>query len=150
MNRREFIDGLRRALAGKVEVELIEDTVKYYEDYIDTQMRMGKSEKEVLDLLGNPALIAKSIVSANRQDGNGKTYEQEIYEEEEQNRYSRSKFGDRGVRFIMKMPGWLVTLLVILVVLGILSLFFSMLSFLAPVLVPVLIVVMVIRLAGRK
>lgn len=150
MNRREFIEGLRRALAGKVEVELIDDTVRYYEDYFDTQIRMGKSEQEVLDALGNPALIAKSIVSANRQDDMVGERTKEIYEEEEHRRYSRSRFGDKGVQFIMKMPGWLVTLLVVILVLGLISLFFSVLSFLAPVFVPIFIVVFVIKMLGKK
>lgn len=150
MNRRDFIDGLRRALSGKVEVELIDDTVRYYEDYFDTQIRMGKSEQEVLEALGNPALIAKSIVSANRQDGTMGSGAKEIYEEEEHKSYSRSKFGDKGVQLIMKMPGWLVALLVGILIICLISLFFSVLSFLAPVLVPVLIVVMVIKMSGKK
>ena len=69
MLKQEFLDGLRRALAGKVDVEVIDETIRYYEDYIDMQIKKGESEASVMEQLGKPQLIAKSIVDANKQDG---------------------------------------------------------------------------------
>lgn len=150
MTRREFIEGLRRALSGKVDAGVIDESVRYYEDYIDIQIKQGMSEEEVLQSLGNPAFIAKSIVSAN---GSGQGYagaSDSVYEEGKSERYSRSKFGDKGVHFIMNMPGWLTALLAGVIILVIIGLIFSVLSFLAPVLVPLLIVSLVIRLYSRR
>lgn len=144
MERQEFTDGLRRALAGKVEAEIIEDTIRYYEDYIDMQIRMGKSREEVMESLGKPALIAKSIVVANQSGRDIYENADEIYEEEgaaggTAPRFSRSWLGEKGIRLIMQMPRWLVVLLSAVVVLLVLSVVVSVLSFLAPVLLLLLV-----------
>jgi len=44
MEKQEFLDKLRLALNGRVAPEVLTDTVNYYEDYINTQVRLGKSE----------------------------------------------------------------------------------------------------------
>lgn len=152
MTRNEFLDGLRRALAGKVDVEIIDETIRYYEDYIDIQIRSGKTEQEILEQLGKPQLLAKSIVNANRDSGergNGSAAE-EIYEGEEEPRYSRSRMGDKGVRMIMKMPGWMAAFLALLLLFLFLWFIVSVLSFLAPVLIPVAIVLVIIAISRRR
>ena len=149
MTRNEFLDGLRRALAGKVDLEQINETVRYYEDYIDIQIKSGKSEKEILENLGKPQLIAKSIINAKRNGQESGVDNQEICEEETQ-RYSRSKLGDKGVRFIMNMPGWLAAFLALLILFVFIWLCFSVLSFLAPILIPVAIILGIITFVARK
>lgn len=159
MGRQEFIDGLRRALAGRVEPEVIEDAVRYYEDYMDIQLRQGKSLDEVLQDLGRPALIAKSIVSANQSGRGDDTQAGSIYEEgvdfdEDSPRSSRSRLGERGVRLIMRMPGWLTILLAAVVLLLVLWVILSILSVLAPVilvlLIPFVLMLLIRRAQGRR
>ena len=65
MSKIEFLDQLRQSLNGRVVQRQVEDILKYYEDYIDSQMRSGKSEAEVMAPLGSPRLIARSIVDAS-------------------------------------------------------------------------------------
>jgi len=153
MSRHEFIDGLRRALAGKVEPEIIDENVRYYEDYIDTQIRGGLSEESVLETLGKPAFLAKSIVNAARSGrGNGDRAET-IYDENDNDnssRFSRSWLGDKGVRLIMNMPGWLAICLAALVLFAVIGLLFSILSALAPVLIPLLVILVVIHFVRRS
>ena len=152
MNRREFIDGLRRALAGKVESEVIDENVRYYEDYIDTQIRQGMSEEAVLKKLGKPTFLAKSIVSA-WQSGQGNADRSEtVYDEQEDGkniRFSRSRLGDKGVRLIMKMPGWLTVFLSALFLFAVIGFVLSLLSALAPVLIPLVLIFVVIHIANR-
>ena len=62
--KQEFIDGLRRALTGKISQSEVEEHIKYYEDYITAETRKNGSEKAVLDALGSPSLIAMSICAA--------------------------------------------------------------------------------------
>ena len=66
MNRNEFSNELRKALSGYFSPEEIQDTVEYYEDYIDRQMQKGKSEAEVLEAIGDPRLLAKSMIAAGK------------------------------------------------------------------------------------
>ncbi|MBR1691282.1 MAG: DUF1700 domain-containing protein [Lachnospiraceae bacterium] len=155
MGRDEFMTGLRRALAGKVEYEVIEETVRYYEDYLDTQIRQGKKEEEVLTGLGKPALIAKSIVSASRSGRRNADTPVTVYDEQEENdakhsRFSRSWLGDQGIRLIMNMPRWLTFLLAGIVLLLVIGFCLTVLSVLAPVLIPLVIVLFVLHLIRNR
>ena len=62
MNKYEFITNLQRHLTGKVSAEKLQELTAYYNDYIDAQIRKGRTEEEVLLELGDPRLLAKSIV----------------------------------------------------------------------------------------
>ena len=42
--------------------------IQYYQGYIDGEMRKGKTEEEILDELGDPMLIAKTILESPRED----------------------------------------------------------------------------------
>ena len=65
MNKEAFIDTLRRALYGKVSDYELTDHVSYYEDYIRQEMNRGRSEQEVLEELGDPRLIARTILETS-------------------------------------------------------------------------------------
>lgn len=69
MTKQEFLEGLRRALTGKISTADVDEHVKYYEDYITAQTRLGTSEEEVLQALGQPRLIAMSICAADKAKG---------------------------------------------------------------------------------
>ena len=64
MTKNEFVKQLRRSLSGKLDSAKISELAGYYEEYIEVLVRKGKEEEQVVDELGNPALIAKSILSA--------------------------------------------------------------------------------------
>jgi uncharacterized membrane protein len=68
MNSQEFLDKLRLALSGQIMANQVEENIAYYREYISAQIRMGQSEEVVLRNLGDPRLIAKSIISANMGD----------------------------------------------------------------------------------
>ena len=75
MNKIEFIDMLRRHLSEVSDPVFVNDTIDYYTDYIETGIRKGRSEEDVLAELGDPRLIAKSIVASKDiiPDGSGKS-----------------------------------------------------------------------------
>ena len=145
MLKEEFLDGLRRALSGNVEVEVINETIRYYEDYIDIQIKKGTSEATVMEQLGKPQLIAKSILdaNANRYQSEYSESANKIYEEGAE-RYSRSKMGHKGVQLIANMPQWLAIFLALFILFLFIGVIGSVLSFLAPVLIPVGIILAVI------
>lgn len=64
MTKQEFLEELKNALMGEVPAEVMMDSYRYYSTYIDDEVRKGRTEKEVLDELGKPSLIARSIVTA--------------------------------------------------------------------------------------
>lgn len=69
MTKRDFIIGLRRALSGKLDGRAVTEHASYYEEYIEVQVRKGKEEWQVTEELGDPALLAKSILNADRAGG---------------------------------------------------------------------------------
>lgn len=64
MTKKDFILQLRRSLSGKLGSAEISEIAAYYEEYIEIQVRKGQGEEQVMALLGEPALLAKSILNA--------------------------------------------------------------------------------------
>lgn len=60
MTKNEFLDGLRIALSGEIPNEDIESNIAFYDDYIKT--KSSNNESEVIEQLGDPRLIAKTII----------------------------------------------------------------------------------------
>ena len=147
------MNALQSSLTGRVNSSQIAENLSYYEDYIATQMRMGKSEKEVIAELGDPRLIAKSIIEASKHADAG-AGSRDDYRRDEENAYASGYNGYNCSAFERPqrsaMPVWLIVLLVILVVLLGISLIFSVFIFLAPILIPIALVCLVLRLAGRR
>ena len=65
MSKSEFLKVLKEALSMSLDKNSIDAQIKYYDDYISDEMKNGKTEKEVLDELGDPRLIAKTIMTVN-------------------------------------------------------------------------------------
>ena len=64
MNRTEFLDTLRSQLSGQMHEGKVAAHVRYYEDYIQSQVRSGRDEQQVLDELGDPRLIARTLLGS--------------------------------------------------------------------------------------
>ena len=65
MTQIEFVTELEQALRGNVEERIIQENVRYYNDYISEQRAAGKSEEEIFASLGSPRLIAKTIIDTS-------------------------------------------------------------------------------------
>ena len=60
MTRYEFIENLKSNLST-LNKNIVDDKIKYYNDYIDAEVKKGRSETDVINELGDPRLIAKTI-----------------------------------------------------------------------------------------
>ncbi len=83
MSKKEFLEDLFHALNGGMSKEEIYSHIQYYDEYIENEKMNGQSEDVVISRLGNPRLLAKTILMS----ANAKTYSQESYssyEEKEQ------------------------------------------------------------------
>ena len=133
MTKQEFMEKLRLALTGKVPGNVVTENLQYYEDYINTEIRKGKSEEEVLASLGDPRLIARTIITASTQADTAGAAEYREYGRAAQSQGKESR----------RMPIWLWLILGMLIVVLIFSAVVSLLSFLWPILVPVIIIMAV-------
>ena len=64
MTRKEFLDLLESSLTGQVPPSVVASNLQYYRDYIAGEVAKGRSEESVLEELGDPRLIARTIISA--------------------------------------------------------------------------------------
>ncbi|MBD5544015.1 MAG: DUF1700 domain-containing protein [Lachnospiraceae bacterium] len=143
-NKYEFVKSLRKTLTGKIDGMELEDTIRYYEDYIDGEIKKGKPEAQVLEELGDPRLLAKNIASVKGTGSAGGFYG----EEDGQSSWEREDFGGSGGR---RVPGWLIVVLILFVVIVILGVAFSVIWSLLPVIIPVFIVISIFRFfVGRR
>ena len=145
MDRREFIDKLQRALAGGLNSGLVAENVRYYEEYIDSEIRKGKSETEVLGTLGDPRLLAKSIIEANKQAGasygSNREYDEEISDGAQEHARDTNATGGTPIM----LPGWLILLIITVAVVVIIGLVTRLLAIFAPVIIAVLVVLLIIK-----
>ena len=159
MDKQEFIDRLRGALNGRIPAAQVEDTIKYYQDYINAQIGSGRSEAEVMSALGDPRLIARTIIETarpvgdsgsargNAADYQGGMYQDNTYQGSAQGAYnSYQGTTERTVHKHFRMPGWLVAIIVVLSIYLLFSVVFSVLSFLAPVIIVIVAVVFLVKL----
>lgn len=63
MNKSEFLNILRQSLSGEVAPDIQEQNISYYHGYISSQ---GKPEEDVIAELGDPRLIAKTIIETSK------------------------------------------------------------------------------------
>lgn len=152
MNKREFVDRLRTFLSGRIAPAQVEENARYYEDYINTQIRLGETEENVLRSLGDPRLIARSIVAAENV-GNDCAGESTSYGGAEENRGRRNIF-QRFFRMDSR-PSWALpamaagVLILILIALGLLlRLVLHILTWLWPLIAIAMIVIFFIKLFG--
>lgn len=61
MTKKEFLQELRIALQGQVPQAQVNEHLQYYDNYIMEESRKGRTEEQVIESLGSPRLIAKTI-----------------------------------------------------------------------------------------
>lgn len=147
MDRVTFINELRAALASRVNSQVVTENINYYEEYINTEVRKGRREDEVIAGLGDPRLLARNIADAEKRAAASSAYEASeefIYEDADSGENSGPRIK------VHHVPLWLVILIVVLVLVLILAAAFSILSVLLPVIIPVVCVIMICRLVRRS
>lgn len=145
MDKNEFIDKLQRALASGLSSGQVAENVRYYQEYIDSEVRKGKSEDEVMAGLGDPRLLAKSIIEANKHAGtnygSNRGYDEEMSADTQETDRDRMSSGGKAVM----LPGWLILLIVTVAVILIIGVVTSLLAFFAPVIIVGLVILLIVK-----
>jgi len=131
MNKVEFVEQMRRSLSSIDDYTYVNDTIAYYENYIESQIRMGKSEEQVMQELGDPRLIAKSICASHTSED--EMQQSSAYVNQEST--FRQKAADTVLNLngkLIHMPSWLLKILSVLTAIVILVLLFTVLRILSP------------------
>ncbi|MDO4345684.1 MAG: DUF1700 domain-containing protein [Eubacteriales bacterium] len=152
MTKREFLDTLQAQLQGELPAAEIDGHLHYYEEYISESVRAGKSESQVLEELGSPVFIAKTLLDtaeAAETGGREYGYRSESYgSETEETAESRGNF-ERHIHtwnispFVAK---WVIPIVAVVIIFLLLSLLGSVVALAARFFVPILLVVLVIAI----
>lgn len=152
MTRIEFMDILQRTLAGSLNSSTVNENMRYYQEYFDTQMRMGKSETEVIGELGNPRLLAKTMIEAAKREGRGGSVDaeyDEVYEDGTHTQGNKSSH-ETDVMKKVRMPSWLIAVVVILILLVVVKIIGSVIIAFLPILVPAACVFFIFRFLQNR
>lgn len=147
MNRYEFIEKLRAALSGKATQTAINENIRYYEEYLDTEIRKGKNEDEVLKELGDPRLLAKTIIEANKKNGHSGNF-QEVYHDTvdygDEKEKKNTHIHINGKEYAISK--WAVILGLVFVAVIIITIIGAVLSIVLPVVIPVILIFIAIKI----
>ena len=128
MSKQEFLDGLRRSLAGGMEPQKVQEHISYYSEYIDTQIRMGISEEAIMTSLGEPRLIAKTLLEMEAVESKTEEYVEQDNVEKPKERFFEIK--GRKIR----IPQWLFTILICIICFCVLTVLFAFITKVMPIL----------------
>ena len=153
------MQGLKSELEGRVPYSVIQENLRYYDSYIMEEAAKGQTEDEVIESLGGPRIIARTIVDAaldteDRPDGFDSFESEASYRsgpagssQEEREPFRGKKpevhyvdFGKWYVRLIAGLVVFLVIFLVMTVFCGSMGLAGWILSYIWPVLLVMLAV----------
>ena len=62
MSKEEFLQELSEALVGEVPESVIRDNISYYGSYLSQEMAKGRSVDEIVMEIGEPFIVAKTII----------------------------------------------------------------------------------------
>lgn len=150
MNRGEFLEILRGQLSGQMHEGKAAAHVRYYEDYIQSQVRSGRSEEEVLEELGDPRLIAKTLLDTDADAGQGNY--------EEYSTYTDSSYGtgynqqDAGVKRTHKLDlsTWYGKLIVIAIAAAVVFLLITIIGAVLPFFVVLAVILFIISQLKKR
>lgn len=139
MSCEEFLKQFREALEGKVSEQIIQDNVNYYRSYINDQAANGKSESEVLRMLGDPRLLAKTIEESSKFVSGGQSSSSNNYGSYSTSQSSDDEYAESDDKKHMKFFGWMIAIIVFVVILFALMVIFRVFVFFAPVIIAFMI-----------
>ena len=110
-----FLSELREAMEGSVSPSFVNENVRYYEEYIATEERKGRQEEEIMEELGDPRLIARTLIDTAERGvlrGPEAVYEEAAPEDDGED----GGFRDRGMR-ITRVSGGKAALVLVCILL---------------------------------
>lgn len=152
MSRREFLEKLREALCNELSASVVQENIDYYNNYISKEVGIGHTEEGVIAELGDPWIIARTIIDGQGTTGSTYTsYEANAYDNQE--RYQENQ--GAGTEFHMfGLDMWwkklLAIVVIVLIIISVIAIVTGIIGLIAPILIPVLIIVFVIRILGNR
>jgi uncharacterized membrane protein len=156
MDKIEFLDILRQSLSGEVINQSIEQNIRYYDGYISAQTL--EEEADIIDRLGDPRLIAKTIIEAEKvakeksmNNWSGSNYQSHTTEEGQEHRDNSDTRGKNVFFTNMQWYHKLIAILVIILLFVLIALIGRLvIGFLFAFGIPILLVLLVMSLFRKR
>ena len=142
MDRRQFLDELQRALSSDLAPRDIQENIEYYNNYIRSEIANGRTEKEVLDELGDPWILARTI-----KDSKGYGNAQDVVFETTEDGVKMENTNGGSSDKWKKIKGILIAILIIVVVLTIVR---GLLRIVLPIAIPLLAVYLIVKIIKKR
>lgn len=155
MDRVEFLAILRESLEGHIPNADVEENIAFYRNYFE---EAEISDKKVIEELGDPRLIARTIIQAYKAS---KGPMADYYEEQARSEYSQSHssgygtggentgFAEKKERIKRGVILGSVCLVVLLVIVALLALVGAVMMYLLPILVVILAIKILVDYFNR-
>jgi type IV secretory pathway VirB6-like protein len=160
MKKNEFLDILKQSLSGGIRPDKIKQNLDYYDQYIGNN---PATEEEIIEKLGDPRLIAKTIIESERiakergrfgGEGDSRSHYQEPDDTESSHNGQDRRSSVNGRSFFFGNFRWyhklilfllVVLLLIVAVIVGrvIISILFTLG-------IPIIIIVLLLSLFRRR
>lgn len=160
MSKYEFLGQLKTYLSGQLPETAVENHVAYYKNYIENEIRGGRSEEEVLSELGDPRLLGRTILDTSKGSASGQYQSSYAYTNTASgaetysgydNEPKRKKNRNSGCFFDTSTLLGKVKLIILLIV--ILALIFTIIRFAVRLLIyilPVIVIIAIISFFMRR
>ena len=142
MDRRQFLDELQRALSSDLAPKDIQENIEYYNGYIRSEIANGRTEKEVLDELGDPWILARTI-----KDGKGYGSTQDVVFETTDDGVKMENAGKLSSDKWKKIKGIIIAILAIIVIFTIIR---GLLRIVLPIAIPLLAVYLIVKIIKKR
>ncbi|KAB1440943.1 DUF1700 domain-containing protein [Candidatus Galacturonibacter soehngenii] len=153
MSKYEFLNILQVTLDGEVSQDVIDENLLYYNNYIDDEIRKGKKEIDILQLLGEPRLIAKTIIETSSVTKSTRTYtysnemEDEMQDKTNQRGFHASYDEHEGwdLRYgKFKINSWYGKMILIILLIVVLCLVGQIAVAILPIIFPVVVIFLLV------
>lgn len=146
MTQNEFLSQLREALENELSEQAVQGNVQYYRSYIEEEIRKGRSEEEVLSELGDPWVIAKTIISSPNSEQQYQKSERD-YAREGRREQNQDAHDNILGKWWQKL---LLLLVIVAIVAAVISIVTGVISFVMPILAPVLLIIILVKIINRN
>ena len=156
MNKEEFLRGLVNALSGNVPPQVVRDQLRYYDDYIRSERQKGRTESEIMEELGDPRLIARTIMDTTPGAAEGEyegyhpfggftgNNERSSRQDEQQTAYGT--YGANGNIHYYNLNKWYWKVLAVVIVIAFFTLVLTIIGGLLTLVIPLLPVIGIVLL----
>ena len=148
MNRSDFLAQLKRALENDLNAQAVKENVDYYAGYIEEEVRNGQSEQEVLDMLGDPWAIARTILMSSEMNGQEYSSNVEDVQERRESNQKNARVHVFGLDNWWKKAAVIVAIVAIIAI--IIAIISGIISLIAPIAVPVLVVMLIVNMFKKN